>query len=361
LTAELIAEGFLFDEGSVGARHRNTGLSLNRDAGVAIGVELFPDECRGVLTNMAVRVLTHRLWPLPSCRVEDTVAGIVALAKELRAGTDQSVLGLTVAVPGPTDRQGQRVVYSESLGWYDVPLADRLQEQLQIPVTVINRPKAGVLGEYWYGAGIGVDNLVYLSVSTGVAAGILIGGELFNGDCGCAGEIGHTAVHLEGAPCACGNSGCLEMYASVPAIIRGVEVRLAAGEPSVLTAGTRLAFADLMAAARDGDNLVIEEVKRASRYVGLAVAGLINLFNPRMVVVGGRLADAGEVMLATIQETAKRRAYPLGFSGAQIVRSALGPDSVCTGACALVVDRFLAQAKPGIRRAVHSRMPGDSQ
>lgn len=91
------------------------------------------------------------------------------------------------------------------------------------------------------------------------------------------------------------------------------------------------------------------------------MADLTNLFNPRMVVVGGRLAEACEVVLVTIQETAKRRAYPLGFSGAQIVRSALGPDSVCLGACALVVDRFLAQAKPGIRRVGPSRMPGDNQ
>ena len=258
LTAELLAEGFLREE-DPGGRVRNTRLWLNRDAGVAVGIELSPDECRGVLTDMEIRTLRHVQRPLSSTLVEETIEVLHSVTEELLHGVEKRHLGLAIAVPGPTDLGGQRVLYSESLGWYDVPLASRLQERWGFPVTVINRPKAGVLGERWYGAGAGVDNLIYVSISSGVAAGILLGGALVEGEHGHTGEIGHIAVQLDGPTCACGNHGCLEMLASIPALMVALRQRLEQGEPSVLarTLQTRgaIGYQDLIGAARDGDAL----------------------------------------------------------------------------------------------------------
>ncbi len=351
LVAELLSEGVLSEESGSG-RRRNAGLWLNGRAGLAVGIELSPDECRAVVTDMEMNALQRLQRPLGSARVEQAAEAVAGLVSEALAGTAEPCLGVTVAVPGPTDAQGQTVIFSESLGWSDVPLAARLAERLPCPVSVVNRPRAGVLGEHWYGAGVGIDDLIYVSLSSGVAAGILIGGQLFTGAFGYNGEFGHTTILADGPQCICGNRGCLEAVASLPAIGQAIEGRLRRGEPSVLRRSWdgvgRLTYQEIIAAARDGDPLAVDEIRNASRYVGVGVANLIDLFNPSRVIVGGRLAEAGEIVLNTVRETAQRRAFPLSYGGVQIVRNGLGADSVCIGACALVVDRYIAEAGPAL-------------
>jgi len=349
LVGELLAEGFLYEDHGEGKRQRNAGLWLNRNGGLAIGFELSPGECRGMLSDMEINPLRRVHQPLASNRVEETVEAILTLTQELLAGAQGHCLGLAVGVPGPTDAKGQRVVFSESLGWSDVPLAEKLAGRIGVPVTVINRPRAGVLGEYRYGAGAGSRDLIYVSISSGIGAGIILGDRLFTGSFGYGGELGHTTVVAEGAECVCGNRGCLETVASMPAIAQAITARLRAGEPSVLAATLReqgcLRAHDITAAVRDGDSLARDEVKKASRFVGIAVANLIDLFNPTRIIIGGQLAEAGEIVINTVRETAQRRTYPLSFSDTQIVKSALAADSVCIGACALVIDRYIAEAE----------------
>ena len=356
LVAELLAEGFLFEDDAEGSRQRNTNLYLNRKAGVAVGIELSAEECRGVLTDMSINTLKHVQRPLGSPRVEEAVNTLAALAHELLADIQMPCLGVAVSVPGATDPAGQSVAMAESLGWSDVPLAPRLAARLRCPVTLINRPRAGVLGEHWYGAGVGIRDLVYVSISSGIAAGILIGGRLFTGANSYCGELGHTIILPDGPECVCGNRGCLEAVASLPAIIRAVQARRQQGESSVfldrLPPGGQMAHQDIIAAARDGDPIVLEEVRRASRYIGLAVANLVNVLNPHCVIIGGRLAEAGEIMLSIVRETVQRRAFPLSYAGVQIVKSALGLDSVGIGACALVVDQYIAEVEPALQRTV---------
>jgi N-acetylglucosamine repressor len=343
---ELLEEGMLYEE-QAGQRQRNIRLRLNRDAGRAIGVELWPGECRGVLTDMAMRPLKQVEHQLLCPDIEGTIDAIVSISQELLAGVEETCVGLVVGLPGVIDAAAQTLVYSESLGWSDLPLAQRLTERLPYPVSLINRVRAGALGEHWHGAGLDVDDMAYVSLSSGIAVGVLIGGQLFTGAFGSGGELGHTTVLVDGKECVCGNRGCLETVASVPVIIEAIQERLQSREPSVLGEIGALHYTDVIAAVKNGDSLATQEVKRAARFVGIAVANLINLFNPRLVIIGGQLAEAGETVVNTIRNTAQRKAFPLSYSGVEITKSALGMDSGCIGACALAVDQYIAQTYHG--------------
>jgi glucokinase-like ROK family protein len=347
LTAEMIGKELLSEDSERGSKQRNNGLFLGSGSEVAIGIEVSPDECRGVLTDLSMRCQRRAERQLSSSRVDITIATILLLVDDLLVGRPSRCLGVGVAVPGPTDAGGKTVVFSESMGWSDVPLAQKLQEQLTAPVTVVNRPRAGVLGEHWYGAGVGFQDVIYVSISSGIAAGILMGGQLLTGSYGFSGELGHTTMLLDGPQCVCGNRGCLEAVASLPAVVQAVRQRAESGESSEwherLQANGHLVYQDIVAAARGGDPLVLDEVRKASRYIGVAVANLIDLFNPSCVIIGGRLAEAGEIVLNTVRETAQRRAFPVSYAGVRIVRNALGLDSVAVGACALVVDRYVSE------------------
>ncbi len=147
----------------------------------------------------------------------------------------------------------------------------------------------------------------------------------------------------------CGNRGCLETVASLPAIREAIRGRLRRGEDARLC--EPITYQAIIAAARDGDALVLEEIRKASDFVGIGVANLINLFNPSMVIIGGYLAEAGEVVLNAIRKTAQRRAFPLSYGDVQIQRNALSLDSACVGACALVVNEYVAQMEPALLRS----------
>jgi len=356
LVAELLEGGILHEHDSGGGVPRNRTLWLNRHAGCAIGIELSPRHCRAVLVDMELNVAKRVERALPNTLVDDTIIALADIVSELYTGATTPLLGVAVAVPGPDDEEGKRVVFSESLGWTDVALAERLSMYTDCPVSVINRPKAGVLGEHWYGAGQGVDNLVYVSISSGVAAGIFIGGQLFRGAYGYGGELGHTTIVEDGPRCVCGNRGCLEAVASLPAIAAAVGRRMRSGEPCILSeppeGQAARDYDQLIAAARNGDPLVREEMRTAAHYIGIAVANLIDLFNPQMVILGGQLGLAGEIVLSTVRETAQRRAFPLSYRNVQIVASALGSDSACLGACAYIIAERINQL--GARQPVGS-------
>jgi predicted NBD/HSP70 family sugar kinase len=342
--AELLAEGLLYEKEGAADRQRNSALWLNRNAGFAVGIELAADECRGVLTDAEIRPLKQRQHRLNSTRVEESLEAIYALIVELLEDVEGPCLGVVIGVPGPTDEAGKAVMLSESLNWSNVPLVQRLSERLPYRMRLINRAQAAVWGEYWYGAGVGADDLIYVSISSGIAAGILIEGQLYTGARGVSGELGHTTILVDGMPCVCGNHGCLETVASVPTILQAIKAR----SPRMEQFGVH----ELINAARDGDAIVADELKKAGRYIGVAIANLIDLFNPSRVVIGGQLAEAGDIILNTIRETAQRRTFSLSFAGVQIVRNALGTNSVCIGACTLVVDQYVAEVEPALQLSI---------
>jgi glucokinase len=226
-----------------------------------------------------------------------------------------------------------------------------LEERLGLPVVATNRAKAAALGEYWQGAHEldgERDHLAYIYVGAGIVAGFVMNGELYVGSGGSAGELGHTTVLPEGPPCACGNRGCLHMLASESAILRAVrtkarrqpEAELSETLPGTLSmqALGALTIARLMEAARANDPIVVDAVREAGTWVGIALANVINLMNPSLVVLGGSVAEFGEPFLESVRGEVRQRALWDALHGVTIVPSTLGDSAGTIGGAALFLD-----------------------
>lgn len=238
----------------------------------------------------------------------------LAEAERVAGVTRERVAGVGIGSPGPLNRDSGVVLLTPNLGWRDFPLRDRVSELLELPATLDNDANCAVLGEWWVGAGRGSRALIGITIGTGIGGGIVLDGLLYHGASDVAGEFGHTTIDSTGRRCRCGNYGCLEAYASGPAIAAraiegieaGVETRLpryVSGDLSLITAQT------VYEAAHDGDEYALEVVRDTAKFLGAGVANLINIFNPDTFVVLGGVTLAGERLFTALRSEVSRRAF----------------------------------------------------
>ena len=202
---------------------------------------------------------------------------------------------------------------------------------------LINDASAAALGEHRFGAGEGLNNMVYLTVSTGIGGGIIINRELYDGTDGCAAEIGHMVIEVDGPKCNCGNSGCLEVMASGTAIAREAQRYIDQGQRSSLTEFSKHSTGGITAevvaqAAKNGDTVAFEVIRRAAFYLGIGIANVVNIFNPEMVIIGGGVSKTGELLLKPARKVVKQKVFKLPASTVHIVRSRLGDNAGILGA-----------------------------
>ncbi|MDA8145482.1 MAG: ROK family protein [Thermaerobacter sp.] len=246
--------------------------------------------------------------------------------------------GVGVGAPGPLDRQAGVILEAPNLPELNgFPLAAALAEG-GVPLYLENDANAAALGEYRFGAGRGSADLVYVTVSTGIGGGIILGGRLYRGVSGTAGEVGHTVVEVEGPPCACGSRGCLETLASGTAIARQAAAALAAGRESVLAA-EGLDAAAVYRAAGAGDVLAREITERAGYYLGVGISNLINLLNPERVILGGGVVQAGRDLFDPVERAVRERALKVPAAACRILPAGLGQDAGVLGAAAVVLEQ----------------------
>jgi glucokinase len=306
-------------------------------------------------TKLAAGPVTHAGEPLAWERgPSDAAAGpdrvierLVELARlSLRRANVSlgDVAAIGVGCGGPLD--AERGVITNALnnpGWIDVPLKRILEDALGRPVHVENDANAAALGEQRFGAGRGVSNLVYVTVSTGIGGGVIIGGNLYRGENGNAGEIGHIAVEYGGRLCHCGGHGCLEAYASGTNIAIRAREALVSEEPSLLLdlAGTpdRITAETVSEAVRQGDAVATRVWDETTTILAAGVASVINAFNPRLVVIGGGVTRAGELFFEPVRRKALARVMAPLAQVAEIVPSALGDRLGVIGAAAVALER----------------------
>jgi predicted NBD/HSP70 family sugar kinase len=230
-------------------------------------------------------------------------------------------------MPGPLDRLSGTVGSSVILpGWAGLRPAHELHRLLDLPILVDNDANLGALAEHSVGAAFGVDDVVYLKLSSGIGAGLILGSRLHHGASGIAGELGHVLASPEGVVCRCGNRGCLETVAAAPALIE--LLRVSHGP---------LTVADLLRLAEQGDVGVRRVFGDAGRAIGRVVADLVNAVNPARVVVGGELSMVGEPLLDGIRTSVERFALPAATASLDIVPGVLGDRAEVLGAIALVI------------------------
>ena len=267
--------------------------------------------------------------------VEETIAAVV---RDAGASRDD-ILGVGIGAPGPLDRARGVVVVAPNLGWRDYPLRDALSERVGLPATLDNDANCATLGEWWQGAARGARDVVGLTIGTGIGGGIIIDGRLHHGASDVAGEIGHTTIDLTGRYCRCGNYGCLEAYASGPAIAQRAREALERDEISTLrriVEGdlSRLTAATVYEAAKMGDALAREVVRDTATFLGAGIANLLNVFNPDVVVIAGGVTQAGEPLFDPLRAEVRRRAFRPAVDSCRIVPGELPGTAGVVGAVA---------------------------
>ena len=271
-------------------------------------------------------------------RILSAVNGVIAQAK-LKTS---DLMGVGIAAAGILDVRKGIITTSPNLpDWHDVPLRSILADKLDIVTYLINDASAAALGEHRFGSGRGFDNMIYLTVSTGIGGGIIVDGELYFGADGCAGELGHMTIEVDGPRCNCGNLGCLEALASGWAVVREARTRINRGKKSsiVAIAGGKLenvTAENIAAAARQGDRLACDIVTEAANHLGVGLANLVNIFNPELIVIGGGLSKMGDMLLKPARKVLKERAFQLPADTVRIVRARLGSNAGVIGAAAYV-------------------------
>jgi predicted NBD/HSP70 family sugar kinase len=251
------------------------------------------------------------------------------------------LVGVGVAVPSPVDpSHPDRLSPVVLPAWQGKLGLDELSDSLGVPLMIDNDANLGALAEQWWGVGCGTDDLAYIKVATGIGSGHVIGGEIYRGATGVAGEIGHLAIAPQGKQCVCGLRGCLVTLVGAAALVARTG-ELLAEHPDSALAGRRVTMADIEAAALAGDALAQRVATEAAGHLGIALAGLLNLMNPSMVVLGGDLAGLGELLLEPVRETVRRRTLVSSVSAAELRTSELGPRSVAMGAATMVLKEAL--------------------
>lgn len=245
---------------------------------------------------------------------------------------------ISIGAAGAIDFEKGLVTSSPHLpGWHDVPLRDIIKENYKVNTFLINDANAAALGEHHFGAGKGINNLIYLTVSTGIGGGIIINGKLYSGSCGSGGEIGHMTIDVNGPRCNCGNIGCLEMLASGTAVAKEAIRRISHGEKSSLTEIVEGKIENITAekvsmAAQGGDSLAMEVIVKAATYLGVGMVNLVNIFNPEMIIVGGGMSKMGDLLLNPARQVVRERAFQLLAQAVRIVPAQLGDNAGVLGA-----------------------------
>ncbi len=308
-------------------------------------LDLGGTQLRLALANRDGKLLSRYAAPTQAAQSQRRLIGRINRAiREITSDIDlKQVLGMGVAVAGLVNPETGVLLSSPNLPRLrNVPLKALLEREIKAPVWLANDASLAALGEHRFGAGRGFSHLVYITVSTGIGGGVIIDNGLFLGGQGYAAEIGHMVIDPDGPRCACGNMGCLEAFASGSAIARMALEELARGGVSIITSLaeddlSRVTAEMVARAAQSGDPLAEEIMDRAGTSLGIGVVNLLHLFDPELVIIGGGVSRAGELILRPVRRVIAERAMS-GFKGAKVVTSALGDDSGLLGAVAWVLD-----------------------
>lgn len=354
LVNELARLGLVVEEGTIkpdlpAVGRPQRALRLVPEARYAIGIHIDVGDVYVTLANLRAEIiqsqaLRHAL-EMPWSAVLERIVPLVEALIESNDIRPAHIVGVGVAASGLVDPYSGVNVFAPNLNWRDVPIREYFAGRLGLPVVVDNNVRAMALGEALFGAAGNVHALAFIYARVGVGAGLVVGGQLYRGAAAGAGEIGHTTIiHEGGEPCHCGNNGCLETLISEPVIIR-LARRIAHQNPDGLLArylqdGSASLLERIFQAARAGDAPTRMMLEERARYMGIALANLVNVFNPEMIVVGGIFRREKSILLPVVEATMRQRAFANLGQQVRVRTSAFGDEAGMVGAAALALDTF---------------------
>jgi N-acetylglucosamine repressor len=341
---ELIRAGLVHEVGLGKSRGGKSPilLSLIPDSRSVIGLDLAYDTFSGAVVNLRGKILRRAETPVRGRDGDAALASVYELLDELVPAARQPLVGIGVGTPGLVSASCGVVVNAVNLDWRNLPLRQLLQDRYHVPVTVVNDSQAAAVGEHTFGEGHRPDgNLILVNVRHGIGAGIIIRGELFHGDGGGAGEIGHVVVVREGGlPCRCGNSGCLETVASTRAVVQRAQMLARHFEGSSLGTAPEVTFEGVRKAFAAGDPVAQQVVREAGRFMGMAISSLMGTLNIQRIVLAGGITSFGQPLLDVVNETVSQTMLTRLVQDTRVEFEQLGHNEIVLGACAVVLKDY---------------------
>lgn len=344
---DMIQKGLVQEIGAGDSRGGRPPILLrqNRSAAYAIGASLYDYRWHIVATDLAGVVVERVYVDLENTSAESAVLALGEVIEQLRGRLDnQRILPLIgIGSPGLVDAHSGVIKSATDLRWRDVPISAQITERTGIPCVVVNRSKAGAMASYWHISNRTMDDLVFISIGTGVSAGMIQRGSLYLGANSSAGELGHVTILPDGPQCECGNRGCLQELINERAIASRARRVLRRNPGSIMGqyAGDhpeRLTAFQVLEAAEQGDTAAVSVVETIADYLTIAVANLINLFNPQAIILGGPVAEQSPLLVSRVSQRVADRAMAYPLSAARIMGNTLGPETGAIGAAVLALE-----------------------
>jgi glucokinase-like ROK family protein len=331
-------------------------LEINPQGGHVVGIDMGATHVNLVITDFSGRVSDEVEIPINIKESPSVCLDLVdkllreTIAKMNLQLSDIDAIGF--GAPGPVDTNAGMVIAPPIMpGWDRFPIREMLEKKWGCPIALANDAELGALGEWAYGAARGENDIAYIKVGTGIGAGLLLDGQIYHGISGAAGEIGHLTMIENGPICNCGNAGCLETLAGGMAIARQAQEAVRKGRRTLLSEISpieSITAREVSAIARRGDLVAQQIIVQAGRYLGIAIAGIVNLFNPTMIILGGGVAQIGDLFLQPIRDEVQKRSLPAAVRTLRIQTAVLRRRSSSMGAVVLALSSALhklAEAK----------------
>jgi len=338
----LLDTGFVSETGvgeSIGGRRPIT-IELNPTFRYSMGVDIGASHITCMIVDLKGRLVARLSEPFDVIHharaTMNRVCEMIGQTLEAAHLDLSKIAGLGVSIPAPLDGEKQdRLLAFYMPDWEGMVVLDELRPHLTIPMFLENDANAGSLAEKWWGVGQQHHSLAFIKLGVGVGAGLIINDEIYRGFAGSAGEIGHTTIESKGRLCRCGNRGCMESYVGIPGILKDVQSKRATSDTGPLT------IESVIAAAKNGEPVSAEVIQTAGRYLGIAIANLLNLVNPEIVILNGTIMDAGDLLMREVVASMLERTLPLRAEFTPIVASCLGRDAIAMGAATLVIHNLI--------------------
>ena len=324
-------------------------LEFNNNARYVIGVDLGATHIITILMNLEGRVLAsqHRRMDVIGQPKEalEAVRSMIFQATRQSNVHEADVLGVGLTIPAPLndDPAGTFLTYYMP-AWKGIRPAEEIGKSVHLPIYMENDANAGAIAEKWWGIGKGYDSLAYIKIGTGVGSGLVINNEIYRGYSGSAGEIGHTTIETNGRLCRCGNHGCMESYVGLPGILMDAREGLA-GDPVWKDRLETLTLEEIIQAARGGNQVCLHLIHNAGRYLGVGIANMINLVNPGLIILGGDLTEAGDMLMDSVFASMRERTIPFESHLEKIIIGELGKDAVAIGVATVVIQKAFSSTK----------------
>jgi glucokinase-like ROK family protein len=355
ISAKLIAQNLVLEKsaGDSSGGRPPILLVINPKGGYVVGIKLTETHAVCALTDLEAFILAKSSLPLsihdPERVVDELARMVTTFIREQKIAKKQ-LLGVGVGLAGIIDAENGILRQSPIYGWNNVPLRDMLQSRLHIPVYIENDVNTLTLTERWFGPGQGVDHFLTVTVGRGVGLGIVANGQFYRGQTGGAGEFGHITISPDGPLCACGKRGCLEAYVGDPALVRSAQDAAARGELPAPVQDVD----ELLSLAQSGEPCAVRIFGEAGRILGMGIATLINLFNPKKIIISGEGTREGDFLFVPMKESIQQNTMPGLFDPDIIEIIPWGDDAWARGAAGLVLREVFESP---IHKKSNSSMP----